>query len=60
MRRFITWLYYRLVFKPTLDEKIDKDKPQLETYEIEYISHDDIRVVRAQIERKRISDGELH
>ena len=58
MKTFVTWLYYRFVFKPLLDANIEKDN--LDTFEIEYVSHNDIRIIEAQRQRKRISDGELH
>ena len=60
MKAFVTWLYYRFVFKPMLDEQIKLDEPQKDTFEIEYVSHNDIRIIEAQRQRKRISDGELH
>lgn len=61
MKRFVNWLYLRFVYLPELKEQIKREYGPGVTIEVtEWLEQDPLQVRQAEIERKWISDDELH
>ena len=61
MKRFVNWLYLRFVYLPELKEQLQKEYGPGVTIKVtEWLEQDHIQIRQAEIERKWISDDELH